>query len=110
MINLVFSGMCENCQYADLELDCLNLIRNYKKEKVWTVKCIHRDACYHMEDKTIENKKTGKWVEFSDCSNEGVYCSVCHKKVYKKNYSNTMKIRSPFCPNCGSIMDGVENK
>lgn len=47
----------------------------------------------------------GKWIVLDDCSNEGVYCSVCHKKVFRINYSNTMRMRSKFCPNCGALMD-----
>ena len=44
------------------------------------------------------------WVALTDCANEGVYCSHCHKKVYKSDYSNTMKVCSKFCPNCGFKM------
>ncbi len=53
----------------------------------------------------------GHWVLLDDCSNEGVYCSECHKKVYKKdyNYAN-VKLKSKCCPNCGAIMDGEFEK
>lgn len=47
---------------------------------------------------------TAYWVTLDECANEGVYCSACKKKVYKLDYSNTMKIRSKFCPNCGRRM------
>ena len=47
----------------------------------------------------------GYWITLTGCSNEGVYCSHCRKKVYKRDYSNTMKVRSKFCPNCGFKMD-----
>ena len=47
----------------------------------------------------------GRWVLLDDCSNEGVYCSACHKKVYKVCYAN-QQIKSKFCPNCGAKMDG----
>lgn len=50
------------------------------------------------------NKKHGHWVALDECANEGVYCSVCHKKVYKLNYAN-QKLESKYCPNCGAIMD-----
>jgi ribosomal protein S27AE len=53
------------------------------------------------EDKSV---KHGHWTLLDDCSNDGVYCSVCHKKVYKTDYAN-QKIKSKYCPNCGSIMD-----
>ena len=49
--------------------------------------------------------KHGEWVLLDECSNEGVYCSVCHKKVYRKAYAN-QKVKSNYCPNCGAKMDG----
>ena len=48
--------------------------------------------------------KHGQWHLLYNCANEGVYCSVCNKKVYKTDYAN-QKIKSPFCPNCGAKMD-----
>ena len=54
-----------------------------------------------------ENRKHGHWFALDECVNEGVYCSVCHKKVYKLNYAN-QKLKSKYCPNCGAIMDGKE--
>lgn len=48
--------------------------------------------------------KHGKWQVLDNCSNEGVYCSVCQKKVYRKSYAN-QKVKSNFCPNCGAKMD-----
>ena len=50
------------------------------------------------------NRKRARWVLLDECYNEGVYCSACHKKVYKKCYAN-QKIKSKFCPNCGARMD-----
>ena len=52
-------------------------------------------------------RKHGHWVALDECANEGVYCSVCNKKVYKLNYAN-QKLKSKYCPNCGAIMDGKE--
>lgn len=51
--------------------------------------------------------KHGKWHLLDECANEGVYCSVCHKKVYRTEYAN-QKIKSKFCPNCGAKMDGKD--
>ena len=50
-------------------------------------------------------QSVGEWVTLDECANEGVYCSACHKKVYKKDYAN-VKARSPYCPNCGAKMKG----
>ena len=50
--------------------------------------------------------KHGEWYLLKNCANEGVYCSVCSKKVYKTDYAN-QKIKSPYCPNCGAKMDGA---
>ena len=51
----------------------------------------------------------GEWIVLDECSNEGVYCSVCRKKVYKIDYArsnNPVKMKSQYCPNCGAKMDG----
>lgn len=51
----------------------------------------------------------GKWISLTECANEGVYCSVCNKKVYKADYAwsnKRIKVRSNYCPNCGAKMDG----
>ena len=45
-----------------------------------------------------------KWVLIDECVNEGVYCSNCHKKIYRAEYAN-QKVKSNFCPNCGAKMD-----
>ena len=47
----------------------------------------------------------GRWMPLVDCSNAGIYCSLCHKKVFGGEYSNTMKLHSAYCPNCGAKMD-----
>lgn len=52
-------------------------------------------------------QKRGYWTSLTDCANAGVYCSVCHKKVYKEDYarcSRKNKLRSDYCPHCGSKM------
>ncbi len=52
----------------------------------------------------IKDRSLGHWVLLEDCVNEGVYCSECHKKVYKADYAN-QKLKSKFCPNCGAKME-----
>ena len=58
-------------------------------------------------DAKENDRKHGYWFALDECANEGVYCSVCNKKVYKLNYAN-QKLKSKYCPNCGAIMDGKE--
>ena len=53
------------------------------------------------------DKNHGHWIVLDECANEGVYCSVCNKKVYKLYYAN-QKLKSKYCPNCGAIMDEKE--
>ena len=50
----------------------------------------------------------GRWISLTECANEGVYCSVCNKKVYKADYAwsnKRIKVRSNYCPNCGAKME-----
>ena len=52
-------------------------------------------------------QERGYWASLTDCANAGVYCSVCHKKVYKEDYARCNrknKLRSDYCPHCGSKM------
>lgn len=74
---------------------------------VWRVNIDTREMKSVNLDSSTE---FGYWILLDDCSNEGVYCSICHKKVYKKEYAN-QKLKSKFCPNCGHKMkDGVKMK
>ena len=60
----------------------------------------------------VAEVRHGRWIELDECANEGVYCSVCHKKVYKIDYAwsnNPVKMKSPYCPNCGARMDKEDN-
>ena len=52
----------------------------------------------------VQEVRHGKWELIDECANEGVYCSNCHKKVYRVQYAN-QKIKSNYCPNCGAKMD-----
>ena len=70
------------------------------------------DSCIAMiADHLITNgvtvQKCGYWISLTDCANAGVYCSVCHKKVYKEDYAwcnRKNKLRSDYCPHCGAKM------
>ena len=66
------------------------------------------------EATTVDAKPVvhGHWISLDECSNAGVYCSVCHKKVWKEDYAwcnRKNKLRSNYCPNCGAKMDGDGN-
>ena len=55
----------------------------------------------------------GRWISLTECANEGVYCSICKKKVWKSDYAlcshkSRNKLRSDYCPNCGAKMDGCD--
>ena len=56
----------------------------------------------------------GQWIPLTECANEGVYCSICKKKVWKSDYAQCSKksrnkLESNYCPNCGTKMDEKEN-
>ena len=58
-------------------------------------------------DHGVTVQECGYWVSLTDCANAGVYCSVCHKKVYKEDYAwcnRKNKLRSDYCPHCGAKM------
>lgn len=52
----------------------------------------------------VQEVRHGKWELIDECANEGIYCSNCHKKVYRAKYAN-QKVESNYCPNCGAKMD-----
>ena len=63
----------------------------------------------------ISRVRHGQWISLTECANEGVYCSICKKKVWKSDYicawcskKNRNKLRSNYCPNCGAKMDFKE--
>ena len=58
----------------------------------------------------ISRVRHGQWISLTECANEGVYCSICKKKVWKSDYAwyskkRRNKLRSNYCPNCGAKMD-----
>lgn len=50
MIDIVMNGICEGCEYANLEFDCTEFGDG---RKVWSVCCTHWDSCRHMLFKAI---------------------------------------------------------
>ena len=67
--------------------------------------------CDHLIE--VAPVRHGRWISLTECANEGVYCSICKKKVWKSDYicawcskKNRNKLRSNYCPNCGAKMDG----
>lgn len=62
------------------------------------------DYAKHMSSVEPE-RKTGHWHLLDECANEGWYCDQCNKKVFRADFSNTMK-KYKFCPNCGSYNGG----
>ena len=61
----------------------------------------------YLLDSGVTVQECGHWVSLTDCANAGVYCSVCHKKVYKEDYAwcnRKNKLRSDYCPHCGAKM------
>lgn len=79
-----------------------------KDDNIKVLNTIQGDVAYSMYHCLTGSadliRKHGHWFLLDECSNAGVYCSACHKKVYKEHYAN-VKEKSKFCPNCGAIMD-----
>ena len=70
--------------------------------------CIDKtEAADFLIANSVTGQECGYWVSLTDCANAGVYCSVCHKKVYKEDYAwcnRKNKLRSDYCPHCGAKM------
>lgn len=65
------------------------------------------EAANYLIANGVTVQERGYWESLTDCANAGVYCSVCHKKVYKEDYARCNrknKLRSAYCPNCGAKM------
>lgn len=72
----------------------------------WWEEKIKRIAEYLISN-GVTVQECGYWAPLTDCANAGVYCSVCHKKIYKEDYARCNrknKLRSDYCPHCGSKM------
>jgi hypothetical protein len=82
--------------------------RDCKANKVCDHNNFGFENCGNYIPEDVAEVKHGEWYLLDECANEGVYCSVCHKKVYGVHYAN-QKLKSNYCPNCGAKMDGGNN-
>ena len=69
------------------------------------------DCIRYMDAADVVPVRHGHWIPLTECANEGVYCSICKKKVWKSDYAQCSKksrnkLESNYCPNCGAKMDG----
>lgn len=63
------------------------------------------EAVYAVDEQpTIEERKTGEWIEVDDDRISGK-CSVCGWEAHL--YEDDV-VGMPYCPNCGAIMNGEE--
>lgn len=93
-----FNKMVDSTVFRDDNQCKLAIIHGMTIASMLTCRCKPLYINFKKED-----RKYGHWFALDECANEGVYCSVCHKKVYKLNYAN-QKLKSKYCPNCGAIM------
>ena len=77
----------------------------YGRERVNTYETmLHFVGSEYLHPSVEPERKTGKWFLLDECANEGRYCDQCHKKVFRADFSNTMR-KYKFCPNCGAKME-----
>ena len=65
------------------------------------------EAANYLIANGVTVQECGHWISLTECANAGVYCSVCHKNVYKEDYAwcnRKNKLRSDYCPHCGAKM------
>ena len=110
----------DNREFQEKVIDCIvsNKIDRYFNNSVFaelTDNQIYKQAMIYgmvtasmmtsMCEQIVKTEKPiGHWVLLDNCPNCGVYCSVCGEKVYNADYAN-QKLKSKFCPNCGSKME-----
>ena len=81
-------------------------LESLKNTKAYILqKLMSSDRCslVRRRDALSDTVVTGVWRELDECANAGVYCSKCGKKIFKRDFSDTMKWKDfNFCPKCGS--------
>lgn len=90
-----FSKMVDSTVFKDNNQCKMAIIHGMAIASMLTCRC--EPFCINFKE---EGRKHGHWFVLDECANEGVYCSVCSKKVYKLYYAN-QKLKSKYCPNCG---------
>lgn len=93
----------EKLTFDAYEDEYKRIVNNIEKHSA-CFDCNYKNRFEKMKNIVKDDVKHGEWFLLEGCSNEGVYCSVCHKKVYRTDYAN-QKIKSKYCPNCGTKMD-----
>ena len=80
----------------------LDIVKGYKGND-----CTFEQGADWLIANGVTVQECGHWISLTECANAGVYCSVCHKKVYKEDYAwcnRKNKLRSDYCPHCGAKM------
>ena len=100
---------CRSCESADCK-GC-NLKRLETMLKNGKFDCLMNENRAINTSADVAQVVHGRWISLTGCENEGVYCSICKKKVWKSDYAwrskkSRNKLRSNYCPNCGAKMDG----
>ena len=112
-------GMADNFETQPTDADCISrqMVNELVDELARAISdercCISRgrSTATIMQDilnlpSVTPTRPKGKWKILDECANEGVYCSKCHKTVFKLEFSHTMKWRNfKYCPNCGARME-----
>ena len=57
MISIEMTGICEGCDKADLEIDCLETETFDGMHKHWGIKCLHQQACERICE-VLDNEVT----------------------------------------------------
>lgn len=59
MIEIKFTGMCEGCKHADIDLQRIDIecLDKSKKETQWAAFCTHREACEEMQKRIIKKNR-----------------------------------------------------
>lgn len=57
-VSLKFTGKCQDCKHADLELKAVNVESiNGDEEVLWDVSCSHESVCDMWDDRLSEEKE-----------------------------------------------------